>query len=248
MLFLYFCFPQKTVTSLVTMQQITSDIRIPITEKLRTLFPSDDLIFGGDNCNTPTPCASNDAGLNNWSQLNQFANVAEFIVTTDFIDQYLSKPEYKLQPSGSLITELTNWVDDEERELMVERYFRQMRKTAPPTLHTHLLSPITSNEGSEKGDYIETPMAIEKTNSDKQDTPASASTSGHPSACKPCAFFWGKGCLNAEKCQFCHEAHPAKKKKPMRLQKNLMIIARPGVKLRFLRCSYEQALSYSALN
>eukprot|EP01053_Blabericola_migrator_P002631 Blabericola_migrator_1__2630@NODE_1743_length_3879_cov_123_753410_g203_i2_p2_GENE_NODE_1743_length_3879_cov_123_753410_g203_i2NODE_1743_length_3879_cov_123_753410_g203_i2_p2_ORF_typecomplete_len272_score24_44zfCCCH_3/PF15663_5/0_028Torus/PF16131_5/1_8e04Torus/PF16131_5/0_019_NODE_1743_length_3879_cov_123_753410_g203_i27901605 len=40
---------------------------------------------------------------------------------------------------------------------------------------------------------------------------------GHPNCCKPCAFYWSKGCLNGENCRFCHEWHAPKKKKPMKV-------------------------------
>lgn len=67
----------------------------------------------------------------------------------------------------------------------------------------------------------------------------------HPTACKPCAFHWTKGCANGRDCQFCHEWHAPKKKKPMKDQKNLMIIARPDGKIEFLRCSVDEALRRS---
>eukprot|EP01071_Lankesteria_metandrocarpae_P008836 Lankesteria_metandrocarpae@DN5066_c0_g1_i2.p1 len=64
----------------------------------------------------------------------------------------------------------------------------------------------------------------------------------HPLGCKPCAFMWTKGCVNGRRCQFCHEWHLPKKKKPMKDQKNLMIIARPDGKIEFLRCTIDEAL------
>eukprot|EP01055_Gregarina_sp_Pseudo9_P002386 Gregarina_sp_Pseudo_9__2385@NODE_268_length_3344_cov_64_511952_g251_i0_p1_GENE_NODE_268_length_3344_cov_64_511952_g251_i0NODE_268_length_3344_cov_64_511952_g251_i0_p1_ORF_typecomplete_len520_score78_24Torus/PF16131_5/0_0056zfCCCH_3/PF15663_5/0_0076zfCCCH_4/PF18044_1/1zfCCCH/PF00642_24/2_7_NODE_268_length_3344_cov_64_511952_g251_i02961855 len=67
---------------------------------------------------------------------------------------------------------------------------------------------------------------------------------GHPNSCKPCAFFWSKGCLNGDKCRFCHEWHAPKKKKPMKDQKNLMIIAREDGRIAFLRCAIEDALRH----
>eukprot|EP01057_Protomagalhaensia_wolfi_P005615 Protomagalhaensia_wolfi_Nauph_80__5614@NODE_63_length_4088_cov_50_951840_g52_i0_p1_GENE_NODE_63_length_4088_cov_50_951840_g52_i0NODE_63_length_4088_cov_50_951840_g52_i0_p1_ORF_typecomplete_len432_score57_36Torus/PF16131_5/0_0075zfCCCH_3/PF15663_5/0_015zfCCCH_4/PF18044_1/1_6_NODE_63_length_4088_cov_50_951840_g52_i027174012 len=67
---------------------------------------------------------------------------------------------------------------------------------------------------------------------------------GHPNSCKPCAFYWSKGCLNGENCRFCHEWHAPKKKKPMKDQKNLMIIAREDGRIAFLRCAIEDALRH----
>ncbi|PFH32532.1 hypothetical protein BESB_018500 [Besnoitia besnoiti] len=64
----------------------------------------------------------------------------------------------------------------------------------------------------------------------------------HPKDCRPCAFVWGKGCHNGWACKFCHEEHGPRKKKPMKDQKNLMIIARPDGKLEFIRCSLKEAL------
>ncbi|CBZ51409.1 conserved hypothetical protein [Neospora caninum Liverpool] len=64
----------------------------------------------------------------------------------------------------------------------------------------------------------------------------------HPHDCRPCAFFWGKGCHKGFACRFCHEEHGPRKKKPMKDQKNLMIIARPDGKLEFIRCSLKEAL------
>lgn len=48
--------------------------------------------------------------------------------------------------------------------------------------------------------------------------------------------------MNGDKCQFCHLWHVPKKKKPMKEQKNLMIIARDDGKIAFLRCAIEDAL------
>jgi len=64
----------------------------------------------------------------------------------------------------------------------------------------------------------------------------------HPNECRPCAFFWTKGCINGPECRFCHEWHPPKKKKPMKEQKNLMIIARPDGKIEFMRCTVYEAM------
>ncbi|KEP64685.1 UNVERIFIED_CONTAM: hypothetical protein HHA_306510 [Hammondia hammondi] len=64
----------------------------------------------------------------------------------------------------------------------------------------------------------------------------------HPNDCRPCAFFWGQGCHKGAACRFCHENHGPRKKKPMKDQKNLMIIARPDGKLEFIRCSLQEAL------
>eukprot|EP00915_Cephaloidophora_sp_WS-2016_P006118 GHVH01008025.1.p1 GENE.GHVH01008025.1~~GHVH01008025.1.p1 ORF type:complete len:461 (+),score=70.66 GHVH01008025.1:43-1425(+) len=64
----------------------------------------------------------------------------------------------------------------------------------------------------------------------------------HPHDCRPCAFYWTKGCINGHDCRFCHEWHPPKKKKPMKEQKNLMIIARPDGKIEFMRCTVHEAM------
>ncbi|PHJ15138.1 hypothetical protein CSUI_011051 [Cystoisospora suis] len=65
----------------------------------------------------------------------------------------------------------------------------------------------------------------------------------HPKECRPCAFFWGRGCHNGLACRFCHEEHGPRKKKPMKDQKNLMIIARPDGRLEFIRCRLKEALN-----
>merc|ERR1712062_535300 len=70
----------------------------------------------------------------------------------------------------------------------------------------------------------------------------SIGSQGHPNTCRPCAFFWTKGCMNGKECRFCHEWHPPKKKKPMKEQKNLMIIARPDGRIEFMRCTVQEAL------
>jgi len=70
----------------------------------------------------------------------------------------------------------------------------------------------------------------------------SVGSAGHPLTCRPCAFFWTKGCMNGKDCRFCHEWHPPKKKKPMKEQKNLMIIARPDGRIEFMRCTVQEAL------
>lgn len=60
--------------------------------------------------------------------------------------------------------------------------------------------------------------------------------SNHPYSCKPCAFYWNKGCINGKNCMFCHLWHLPKRKKPMREQRNLMIITRDDGKIMFFRC------------
>lgn len=67
-----------------------------------------------------------------------------------------------------------------------------------------------------------------------------AGASLHPHACKPCAFFWNKGCLNGDDCNFCHSWHPPKRKKPMKEQKNLMIVAKPEGRITFIRCTIDE--------
>ncbi|KAH0480631.1 MAG: hypothetical protein KVP17_001814 [Porospora cf. gigantea B] len=71
---------------------------------------------------------------------------------------------------------------------------------------------------------------------------SSVGAKDHPHGCRPCAFYHTKGCLNGKNCTFCHDWHAPKKKKPMKEQKNLMIIARPDGKIEFMRCSIQEAL------
>ncbi|CEM27668.1 unnamed protein product [Vitrella brassicaformis CCMP3155] len=65
----------------------------------------------------------------------------------------------------------------------------------------------------------------------------------HPRGCRPCMFYWSpKGCMNGLECPYCHMYHPNKKRKPVKEQRNLMIIARPDGKVEYIRCSLEEAL------
>lgn len=82
-------------------------------------------------------------------------------------------------------------------------------------------------------------------NSSSGGTNSPLGSSQHPHNCKPCAFRWTKGCVNGDTCPFCHEWHPPRKKKPMKDQKNLMIIARRDGKIEFLRCSLSEAIQQS---
>jgi len=100
-------------------------------------------------------------------------------------------------------------------------------------------SSATNKENASDHENDCTPGAVANSSSS---TLCSKGSSGHPLLCRPCAFFWTKGCMNGKDCRFCHEWHPPKKKKPMKEQKNLMIIARPDGRIEFMRCTVQEAL------
>lgn len=47
---------------------------------------------------------------------------------------------------------------------------------------------------------------------DNYEPPSAGSTHHWLGQCKPCVFFYGKGCKNGPDCHFCHEVHPRKKR------------------------------------
>ncbi|XP_053990732.1 probable cyclin-dependent serine/threonine-protein kinase DDB_G0292550 isoform X1 [Hylaeus volcanicus] len=96
----------------------------------------------------------------------------------------------------------------------------------------------------QKNQFLERETHVRPTN-DSSTSPilASSSIGIHPHSCKPCAFFWTKGCVNGNTCQFCHAQHNPKKKKSIEDQKNLLIIARPDGRIEYLRCNVNEALS-----
>ncbi|CEM29091.1 unnamed protein product [Vitrella brassicaformis CCMP3155] len=48
-------------------------------------------------------------------------------------------------------------------------------------------------------------------------------------ACKPCVFYWGKGCQNGRSCQFCHEWHPPGKRSKTSKKRGGRLYQRPSL-------------------
>lgn len=125
---------------------------------------------------------------------------------------------------------------------------RQQRRPHEPLAPTKSRSALSPDEDSlssslPSGLPNDSPTQTEQQQRSLTRTPASLGV--HPVSCKPCAFYWTKGCVNGDACQFCHQQHTPKKKKPMKDQKNLMIIARPDGRMEYLRCTVEEALKRS---
>jgi hypothetical protein len=61
------------------------------------------------------------------------------------------------------------------------------------------------------------------------DLPSIGSTAHHLGGCRPCAFYYTRGCENADGCPFCHLCIPGEKKRRLREKR----IARREAKAKF---------------